>query len=327
MKSLRNPFTAFPLTTLLLATTLAGPMRAQQGTRRGALPAPERPEVKNIFWQPDEVKQGSPVLITVELSGPARQVDGTWLGKRIRFARSDKPGVWVALAGADLDQQPGSFELRVSATMRGRVVHRSKQIEVKQAQFGTGEVNVAQEYVNPTPEEQRQIARDERLKKYAFARTTPLPLWSGNFVKPIDGESTPSFGETQVMNEEKTSRHLGTDFPAKEGTPVFASNAGVVALAAPLFYEGNCVVIDHGDRVFTVYMHLQKMRVHRGERVRKHAEIGFSGRTGRVTGPHLHFEVVWNQAHLDPVQLLALTLPDREAHQARRSARRLAARR
>jgi hypothetical protein len=281
----------------------------------------ERPEIKNLFWQPDEVKQGSPVLISVELSGPATEVDGTWLGKRIRFSHSDKPHLWIALAGPDLDQQPGSFDLRVSARVHGRLVHLAKPIAVKGAEFGTGNVNVAQDYVTPTPEEQRQIARDELLKKHAFASMIARPLWNGNFIKPVDAESTPSFGETRLINEEKTSRHLGTDFPIKEGMPVVASNAGVVALAAPLFYEGNCVIIDHGNRLFTVYMHLEKLKVHRGERVRKHAEIGLSGRTGRVTGPHLHLEVVWNGNHLDPVELLALTLPDREPHETRRRTR------
>jgi murein DD-endopeptidase MepM/ murein hydrolase activator NlpD len=321
MKSFLKPFPAFRLIVLLvLAAYLTCTLEPQTSAHRRSLSAAERSEVKNIFWQPDEVRQGSPVLISVELNGPAREVNGTWLGKRIRFLRSDKPRLWVALAGADIDQKPGSFELRVSATTGGRIVHLAKQIEVREAQFGTSEVNVAQDYVDPTREEQRQIARDGLLKNHAFARLTPRPLWYGNFVNPVEAESTPSFGEIRLMNEEKTSRHLGTDFPAKEGTPVFASNAGVVALAAPLFYEGNCVIIDHGYRLFTVYMHLEKMKVHRGERVRKHAEIGLSGRTGRVTGPHLHLEMMWNQNHLDPVQLLALTLPDRELHEVRRGA-------
>ena len=322
MKTFPKPFSAFRLTVLLIAAAWATyPIESQQSTHHGASAGAERPEIKNLFWQPNELKQGSPVLISVELSGPAREVNGTWLGKRIRFAHSDKPHVWMAMAGADLDQQPGSFELRVNATIAGHSVHLAKPIEVQEAQFGTGEVNVAQDYVHPTPEEERQIARDGLRKKQALARLTPLPLWKGNFIKPIEAESTPSFGETRLMNEEKASRHLGTDFPAKEGTPVFASNAGVVALAAPLFYEGNCVIIDHGNRLFTVYMHLEKMKVHRGERIRKHAEIGLSGRTGRVTGPHLHFEVVWNQSHLDPLQILALTLPDGELHETSRSAR------
>jgi murein DD-endopeptidase MepM/ murein hydrolase activator NlpD len=321
MTLFRKPRSVFRLTLLLvLAASLTSEMRSQQSARRHISQA-ERPEVKNLFWQPNEVTQGSPVLITVELSGPGREVTGTWLGKRIRFAPSDKPRQWVALAGADVDQPPGSFELKVRATIRGRAAQLAKPIEVKEAQFGTGEVNVAQDYVNPTPDEQKQIAHDEVVKKHAFAGLIPRQLWDGNFIKPVEAESTPSFGETRLMNEEKSSRHLGTDFPVKEGTPVYASNAGVVALAAPLFYEGNRVVIDHGDGLFTVYMHLEKMLVHRGERVRKHAQIGISGRTGRVTGPHLHFEVVWNGSRLDPVQLLGLTLPDRKAREGSGSAR------
>jgi murein DD-endopeptidase MepM/ murein hydrolase activator NlpD len=317
MTCFRKPPPVFRLSVLLgIAASLTFPMWGQPSAHRSAATAAERPEVKNVFWQPDEVKQGSPVLITVELSGPGREVTGTWLGKRIRFAPSDKPRQWVALAGADVDQAPGTFELKVRATIRGHIAQLRKPIEVKEAEFGTGEVKVAQDYVNPTPDEQKQIAHDDVLKGHAFAGLIARQLWNGNFIKPVDAESTPSFGETRMMNEEKTSRHLGTDFPVKEGTRVDASNAGVVALAAPLFYEGNCVILDHGDGLFTVYMHLEKMMVHRGERVRKHAPIGLSGRTGRVTGPHLHFEVVWNKSHLDPLELIALTLPDRKARAA-----------
>lgn len=307
MKSFRKPSPAFCLTLFLLL-----PHTSHLHAQRGAHHSSERLDVRNIFWQPNNLKQGSPVLISVELNGTAREVNGTWLGKRLRFFRGDNPHLWEALAGADVVQKPGSFELRVSAAGGSHVTHGAKQIDIREAQFGEGEVNVAQDYVNPTPDEQHQIARDELEKKHAFSRLTPHPLWNGNFEKPVTAEATPSFGESRLMNEEKTSRHLGTDYPVKESTPVYSSNAGVVVLAAPMFYEGNCVIIDHGDRLFTVYMHMDKLRVHRGERVHKHAELGLSGRTGRVTGPHLHFEVVWNENHLDPVQFLALTLPEHE---------------
>jgi len=143
---------------LLLATLVTPPLCAQKRVQHSQ--PPERPQVKNIFWQPNEVKQGSPILISVELSGPASEVNGTWLGKRIRFTRSGQPRVWIAIAGADVGQTPGSFELRVAARMSGRVARLAKQIEVNEAQFGTGEVTVAQDYVHPTPDEERQIARD-----------------------------------------------------------------------------------------------------------------------------------------------------------------------
>lgn len=269
--------------------------------------------IRNVFWQPDQLQQGSPILFQVELSGAATRVSGTWTGRRLTFFRGEKPRIWYALAGADVEIQPGNYDLNVTAVLRsGHVARATKSVEVQAANFGTGSVDVPEQYVEPDAAQQRQIAADDVLKKRAFAHVTPRILWSGDFVKPVEGESTPSFGETRLLNEERTSRHLGTDFPVKEGTTVRVSNAGTVVLARELFYEGNCVIVDHGDRFFTVYMHLAKIQVHMGERLRKGAVLGISGDTGRVTGPHLHMGVRWSGAWLDPVALLGMTLPDVE---------------
>src|SRR5205823_1708146 len=118
MKSLLKLRPAYRLTVVFVLATGVPCRMEPQGAHSRPSAAAERAEVKNVFWQPDEVKQGSPVMISVELSGPARDVNGTWLGKRIRFWPSDKPRLWVALAGADVDQKPGASELRVNATIR-----------------------------------------------------------------------------------------------------------------------------------------------------------------------------------------------------------------
>ena len=115
---------------------------------------------------------------------------------------------------------------------------------------------------------------------------------------------------TRLLNEELTSRHRGTDFPIKEGEPVVASNAGTVVLARELFYEGNCIIIDHGQHLFTEYMHLSQIQAKVGQKVKKGQRIGLTGATGRVTGPHLHMGVRWETSYLDPTKLLALTLPE-----------------
>lgn len=277
--------------------------------------------IKNVFWQPDQLQPGSPMFITCELNGAAVRVTATWHGKRLTFFHSEKPRIWYALAGVPMDLKPGPFDLKVSAHMRtGRWSSSTKSVTIGDANFGAGTVQVPDQYVQPSPTEQKQIAHDELLKKRAFARDIRLPLWSGNFIQPIEAPSTPSFGESRLLNEEKTSQHLGTDFPAKEGTLVRASNSGVVVLARSLFYEGNCVIINHGQMLFTVYMHLSRIDVREGARVRKGQRLGLSGATGRVSGPHLHFEVRWGSYPVDPVQFLHLTLPDlpaAERHRAR----------
>ncbi|AFL87617.1 metalloendopeptidase-like membrane protein [Terriglobus roseus DSM 18391] len=326
---------------LLLATTTTAPVLAQdQFPDRGpglrvvpnappkvavaavaappATPAPAAakapaahgsPAVKNIFWQPNDLKQGSPALITVELLKPATRVTGTFAGKSLLFFRGDDPKLWHALAGDDVETQPGSYQIAIAAIIAGRPARDSRKVEIAAGTFKTGDVEVPDNFVNPSAEEKRQIARDDAWKTKAYAHNTLKPLWSGNFQKPVAAPSTESFGESRILNEERSSLHRGTDYPVKEGTPVLAANAGIVVLAETMFYEGNCVIIDHGDRFFTIYMHLEKLGVKEGDRVEKGARLGLSGSTGRVTGPHMHFGVRWNGAYLDPVQLLALTLP------------------
>ena len=266
---------------------------------------------KNVFWQPNELQSGSVVFFTVELERAPSRVTGTFLGKQVPFFRTDKPKVWYALAGIDMNTESGTYDLTITASPAGRRAARTvKKVDVAAANYKTGEVQVPENFVNPNADEQKQIARDQVFKNRAFGHLIASPQWSGNFVKPVAAPATDSFGMTRVYNEEMTKQHRGTDFPVKEGAPVSASNSGTVVLARELFYEGNCVIIDHGKHFLTIYMHLSQIDVKEGDKVDKGQKVGLSGATGRVTGPHLHMGVRWEGAYLDPTKLLALTLPE-----------------
>lgn len=277
------------------------------------------PEIKNLFWQPNQIQQGSPALFTIELNRVPARVTGTWLDKTLTFFKSpDDPKIWYALAGADFQTQAGSYPVKVVAVLAdGKRLSTEKPVDVAAKDFKTGAVEVPEKYVEPNAAEQRDIARDELLKKRAYSHVIEKPLWSGDFIKPVDGPATENFGENRVLNQEEQSTHRGTDFEVKEGSPVLASNSGTVVLAKDMFYEGKCVIIDHGQRFYTTYMHLSKIEVRAGQRVKKGKQIGLSGSTGRVTGPHMHMGVRWNGAYLDPVQLLSLTLPKLDEHATR----------
>ena len=269
-----------------------------------------RPTIKNVFWQPNELQQGSVVFNTVEIERVPLRLTGKLGDKSLTFFKSDDPKMWYALAGLDLETQPGDYNLTVAAVMPGGRVTRSlKKMEIKAANFGTGEANVAENFVEPDAASKKKIAADQILKSRAFSHLIPNPQWSGDFVPPVQGKATNTFGMTRMFNEELTSTHRGTDFLVTEGSPVVVSNSGTVVLAKELFYEGNCVIVDHGQRFFTIYMHLSKVEVKPGDKLRKGERLGLSGQTGRVTGPHLHMGVRWNGAYLDPTKLLALTLP------------------
>jgi murein DD-endopeptidase MepM/ murein hydrolase activator NlpD len=86
-------------------------------------------------------------------------------------------------------------------------------------------------------------------------------------------------------------------------------NDGTVLLARPLYFEGNFVVLDHGQGFLTLYLHLSEFKVKEGDVVKRGQEIGLSGGTGRATGPHLHVAARWQGTYLDPARLMQLSLP------------------
>jgi murein DD-endopeptidase MepM/ murein hydrolase activator NlpD len=219
-------------------------------------------------------------------------------------------GTWYSLAGVALETKPGTYDLELEAfTPDGRSLHETRPVTVRAAKYKTSRLTVPQKYVTPGPETLQRIEAEKEIKKVAFAHLIPAPEWSGDFVAPVSLEVSETFGTSRTFNGKLATVHRGTDFRAPSGTAVHASNSGEVVLARELYYEGNCVVIDHGLGFMTVYMHLSKFEVKEGDKVEKGQVVALSGGTGRVTGPHLHLSVRWNGEYLDPGKLLALKLP------------------
>jgi murein DD-endopeptidase MepM/ murein hydrolase activator NlpD len=267
---------------------------------------------RSIITVPSSLSNGSPFLLEVRPATAVSSVQGKWNGSDVSFfkKRGDAGGVvWMALLGVDVETAPGSYPLTVEATLPdGRVVRESRQLQVDAAHYRTGTLTVPENFVQPDEATQKEIAADKELKDHVFAQSEPEPLWHGDFVKPVHAASTDSFGTRRTFNGKLASIHRGMDFRAAAGTPVAAANAGQVVLARKLFYEGNCVVIDHGQGFYTLYMHLSRIGVADGARVGKGERLGLSGATGRVTGPHLHFAARWQGAYLDPAGLFGLDL-------------------
>ena len=260
-----------------------------------------------VILSPAIVVAGSPELLSVQ-ANHAGSVDGEWLGRKIQFIRARTGTAWFALAGVDVEAPVGPSVLRIIAHQDGKDVDLSRTIDIHPAHYRTGSLSVAPKFVEPSPEAFKQIDAESQLKAKVYAASAPEPLWHGSFHAPVPLQPTDSFGTRRMFNGKLASIHKGADFRAATGTPVHASNSGVVVLARPLYYEGNCVIIDHGLGLFTLSMHFSRIDVHEGQRVAAGDRIGLSGATGRVTGPHLHWAVRWQGANLDPVKLLRLNL-------------------
>jgi murein DD-endopeptidase MepM/ murein hydrolase activator NlpD len=291
-----NSWVAFVLLLLSLS-----PGSAQQSTGFRA-----------ISWSPQRLESGSPVFFKVELDQPASALHGTWLKHDIVFTRAREDNTWYALAGIDVEQAPGTYALELTATATdGHPLPTRQEVTVLPAHYKTTALHVEEKYVQPDPVTLQRIAADKVVKDAAFAHLMSEPLWSGSFRSPVPFTATDSFGTRRMFNGELASVHRGTDFHAPSGTPVLAANDGQVIIARPMFYEGNLVVIDHGQQFTTLYMHLSKIEVKVGDRVKKGQRLGLSGATGRVTGPHLHLSARWQGEWVDPVVLLHLPLPSR----------------
>ena len=142
----------------------------------------------------------------------------------------------------------------------------------------------------------------------AIARTshgTPS-FWVGAFRVPRPSRITSRFGAAREFNGEITSRHLGTDFAGKVGAPVSAPARGVVALVADFYLAGHALYLDHGGGLVTGYFHLSRTLVAPGDTVLPGQAIGEVGRTGRVTGPHLHWIARYGAINVDPMSLVEL---------------------
>jgi murein DD-endopeptidase MepM/ murein hydrolase activator NlpD len=151
------------------------------------------------------------------------------------------------------------------------------------------------------------VIQAEQVKIGAVYGTyTPEVLWEGEFLRPAEGEDTSLFCELRSFNGGPvTGSHGGHDIANEEGTPIFASNSGVVVLAEPLVVRGNAVIVDHGAGLLTGYHHLSAILVVEGQEVGKGQQVGLMGATGLVTGPHLHWEVAINGVLCDGLRLLA----------------------
>ena len=268
-------------------------------------------DFESVSWTPRQLESGSPCLFRVEVSQPASALQGKWQGHEIDFYSADGGHVWYGLAGIDVEAKPGSYPLDLNATRsNGSVIHEQRSVTIEPAHYKTEALHVPERYVQPDPETLRRIEAEREIKKKAFAHDIPQPEWSGKFDPPVDTLVSEGFGTRRTFNGKLASIHRGLDYHAKPGTPVLAANSGEVVLARELFYEGNCVIIDHGQHFMTLYMHLSKIEVAEGDKVKKGQQVGLSGATGRATGPHLHTGVRWQNAYLDPALLWKLSLPD-----------------
>ncbi len=156
--------------------------------------------------------------------------------------------------------------------------------------------------VTPDPETLERIGRERGLIMDVRRHDEATDYFSSGFQWPVLGPISGVFGSQRILNGEPRSPHNGVDIAAPVGTPILAIADGVARLVEDdLFYTGMTVMLDHGHGLTSVYAHMSDILVKQGDVVRKGTPIGKIGKTGRVTGAHLHWGITLFSTHLDPM--------------------------
>jgi murein DD-endopeptidase MepM/ murein hydrolase activator NlpD len=224
----------------------------------------------------------------------------SYLGKPVLVARQQDH--WLAIVGLALDLEPGDHHVDVARPGAGA---EQMPFTVAPKAYAVQQLKVPPGQVNLSAEDEARVARETeqvRAALDAFTAGAPATL---RLLQPVPGRRSSSYGLRRMFNGESRKPHSGMDIAAPAGTPIKAPLAGRVVDVGNYFFNGNDVIIDHGQGLVTMYCHLSKIRVTVGQQLQRGEVLGDVGATGRVTGPHLHWGVALNGTMVDPALFLA----------------------
>ncbi len=203
----------------------------------------------------------------------------------------------VAVVGIPLSAASGQHRLELET---GAI-----SFEVKGKEYEVQRLTIANKRkVNPYAQDMDRIVRERKEMDTVFDSYTDVNDIDLTFDVPTEGIMSSSFGLRRILNDQPRSPHSGMDIAAPEGTRIIAPAAGIVAATGDYFFNGNTVMVDHGQGLITMYCHLSSIDVEVGQKVKTGDLLGKVGKTGRVTGAHLHWGVSLNDARVDPALFL-----------------------
>lgn len=237
-------------------------------------------------------------IVVVPVPGQARPEVYSG-GERVLV--TGESGRWHAVVGIDLDAAPGPGVLEV----RGPDTPRLLTFRILARQYPEQHVTIKdQRKVDPLPVDLARIEQETALMDAARARWRDVDAPALAMAPPAPGPVSGNFGLRRVFNGAPRRPHGGMDIAAARGTPVVAPAPGTVTLTGDFFFNGNTVLVDHGQRLVTLYCHLDRIDVQAGQALDAGDGIGTVGATGRASGPHLHWSVYLNGVAVNPALLL-----------------------
>jgi len=211
-------------------------------------------------------------------------------------------GTLLAWIGIDMATKPGTYALRWQSDTDTWL--QQDHIIVTRAHFRTSHIRVAKKMAEFDAQALARIRADQADFRQAYRTQVQAQPPIAFLDMPVHGVISTPFGARRFVNGAPRAPHAGIDIAAPEGTPITVPLAGRVLFAKAMFLNGNAVAIGHGRGLVSVYTHLQALEVQPGQWVDTGEYIGKVGKTGRTTGPHLHWGVRFHGARINPLVLI-----------------------
>lgn len=258
----------------------------------------------DVSFSSDTLDRGGVILVTVK-TNEQKKPRITWLQKKVPLVYSTSDESWSGFISADLHQETGLYDCMIRETSSG--FQERYPIRIRLKDYGVRRLKLPKTKVELDAHSLKRVKNEAAVIHSLWPAGDTSSKWKGHFVMPVDGDIVGTFGKKSIINQLHRSPHTGVDLAGKKGDPVVAINHGRVLLAADHFFSGKSVYVNHGGGIISMYFHLDKILVNKGDDIHKGEVIGLLGATGRVTGPHLHWGVRINGNRVDPLTLIALS--------------------
>ncbi len=261
----------------------------------------------NVEISSSEVANGKTVLFVFEKEKDVKYKSLLYNDKYYTISQHPlSKSKMYALVPISYYEKPSDKKVKLFYEEKEKEREKTYFLRVRDAQYTKENIKVSNSKVHLSAKDKKRASKEYTEAMKVYNTVSPKSYISSEFIAPLQSKITSSFGKARVYNGTLKGYHSGTDYRAKVGERVKTANDGVVVLVKNRFYSGGSIIVDHGQGIYTCYFHLSRFHVKEGERVKKGQVIGLSGKSGRVTGPHLHFAARVNGVQVDPLQLMAL---------------------
>ncbi len=261
----------------------------------------------NVYMADSKVANGKSVLVELKDIKDPKNTVVEFLGKKYDIYKNPtKKESYYSLIPVSYYEKKKKDRVNITYIDQSEKKSKFLNLNVVYGDYKKEKIKVQKSKVSLNKKDKTRAAKEYKEAMDIYNSVSNKSYISSKFILPLESKITSDFGKARVYNDTLKGYHSGTDFRAKVGVPIKASNDGVVVLAKDRFYSGGSIVLDHGHGIYTCYFHMSRFDVKKGQKVKKAQIIGLSGDSGRVTGPHLHFSARVMGVQVDPLQLITL---------------------